>query len=36
MKRLAERMPGKTIHWISIAAVQLAVFGTQVFHLVFR
>jgi hypothetical protein len=36
MKRLAERMPGKTIHWLSIGAAQLAIFGAQFLHLVFR
>lgn len=36
MKRLAESMPGSPIHWISIGAAQLAIFGAQFLHLVFR
>lgn len=36
MKKLAERLPGKRIHWISIGTANLAIFGAQIIHMVFR
>lgn len=36
MKKLAERMPGSPIHWISIGAANLILAGVEVLRLVLR